>query len=241
MTVLRLTPTIVVCLLAVCLSSCFSLQKKLRDAKNGDDLARKVMKATGQDAWHEAQVITWEFQSNLHIWDRNRKLHYVKTKKFESWISLDSIKGVVKIDGRQVEGKKKQQLIDKAYRLWANDSFWMNPFWKFFDEGTKRSIVKLRDGTPMLVIHYDTGGHTPGDSFGWILDKNNLPTHWKLWVKIVPIKGYKTTWENWKIFDSGLKISQLHRSTFFDFRITNVKIGSSIKDVFRNDPFSLLF
>lgn len=221
------------------LSSCFSLKKELKTAKNGDDVANKIMAATGQKHWQNAKIITWNFQERQHIWDRQRNFHYVKFKETEIWMSLDSMAGIVKIDQEIIEGKKKQKALKIGYKYWANDSFWLNPFSKFFDPGVTRSMVTLNDGRECLAIYYSKGGITPGDTYVWLYDDNYMPSEWKLWVKIIPFNGYKFSWDNWKVVN-GVNYSMLHESTFFNIQISNIKTGSRLQELFEIDPFKCL-
>lgn len=222
------------------LSGCYSIKKEIREGKNGDAVANKIMKATGQKNWANAQIIEWEFQKKKHVWDRERKYHYVKHKDTEIWMSLETLEGVVRVDGEVIEGKKKEKALKQGYKYWANDSFWLNPFAKFFDEGTTRSIISLKNGQKALAVYYGSGGLTPGDTFVWLYDEKYMPTHWKLWVKIIPIKGYKMTWENWVEAGDGIKFSQLHESKFFTMNITNIQVATNLSDVFEKDPFEIL-
>ena len=150
------------------------------------------------------------------------------------------MKGIVKKSGVEVAQDEKQAYLDKAYSYWINDSFWLNPVAKFYDEGVTRSLVKYESDTTLLVS-YTQGGETPGDSYLWLVDENYQPKAWKLWVSIVPIKGIEFSWGNWEKMDSGVSISTEHKSTFFNINLTGVKAVKNVKDLFGNqDPFAEL-
>ena len=145
-------------------------------------------------------------------------------------------------DGEQVEGKKSDKLIQKAWSFFANDSFWLNAPSKVFDEGTERRLVKLDDGSEALLITYKSGGVTPGDSYLWIVDENGLPTSWKMWVKVVPIGGLSTSWQDWTTTETGAKIALNHQfNDKIGVAITNLKTSKDlIAFGLKEDPFVVL-
>tara|TARA_B100000809_G_C15116428_1_gene522645 strand:- start:1747 stop:2466 length:720 start_codon:yes stop_codon:yes gene_type:complete len=221
-------------------SSCFSLQEKtFGTPEQADQLANKIIKATHQEYWKNTKVIQWTFSmgKRSHIWDRERELEYVKWDEYEVWLNLTTKKGIVKKEGELVEGTDKQVYLDKAWSYWINDSFWLNPIAKFYDEGVSRRLVSIK-GDTALNISYSKGGLTPGDSYLWLINNEGLPTAWKLWVSIIPINGFRFSWENWQKTNSGVMIATKHHNILSNVNIDNVKGENSIKALFGNiDPF----
>ena len=127
----------------------------------------------------------------------------------------------------EVPADKKDELIKKAWAMWCNDSFWMFAPFKVFDPGTKRTVVKTKDGQKGLMVTYESGGVTPGDAYLWLLDDNNIPSGYKMWVSIIPIKGMHMSWENWKTLKGGSKVSLTHKSPLLSFEMKGVEEGSS--------------
>ena len=68
---------------------------------------------------------------------------------------------------------------------------------KAFDPGTSRALLKLPNGNDGLLVHYNSGGVTPGDTYLWHLDENGLPVAWQMWVGIIPVGGMQFSWEDW--------------------------------------------
>ena len=229
-------------LFIILLSSCFSLQENsFGTAAQADELANKLIKATHQECWEDTKVIQWTFSlgDRSHIWDKERELEYVKFGKYEVWLDLKTKGGLVKKEGELVT-TDKQKYLNKAWSYWINDSFWLNPIAKFYDEGVTRSLVKVKQDTA-LMISYSQGGLTPGDSYLWLVDENGLPKTWKLWVSIIPIKGFQFSWEDWHLMESGVLIATKHRNMVADLNIENVKASKSLRALFeKEDPFSVL-
>ena len=76
------------------------------------------------------------------------------------------------------------------------------------------------------MVHYEGGGVTPEDSYVWLLDENNIPTSYKMWVSIIPIGGVEATWNDWKRVETGALIAQ-QRVLFgsSEIPLTNIKAG----------------
>jgi hypothetical protein len=202
-------------------------------------LAQKIQKAIHYDAWDSTEVVTWTFANrNSFLWDKKRHWVKVNWKNYEALIRIDSVDGKVWKNGQIITSdKKRQKLIKKGIYFWQNDSFWLNAPSKLYDKGTERRYVNYK-GRDALLITYKLGGTTPGDSYLWLVDKNGLPTHWKLWVKIIPIGGVKFTWEDWKTTETGAKIATLHKG-IMNLKITDVKTGN-LSDFGDNDPFEAI-
>lgn len=206
-----------------------------------DSLAQKIMKATAYDAWQETAVVGWTFAGqNKHIWDRERKYSRVEWGKTVVVFDHNTKQGKAWKDGENVEGEELVKLIDEAWNSWANDSFWLNPFEKLYDEGTERAYVKTEGGNDALLITYTSGGNTPGDSYLWITDETGRPIAVKMWVSIIPIKGIKFSWEDWQTLETGAKAAGLHKLSFIELKLTEIKAASSIVDFSEDDPFSSL-
>lgn len=207
-----------------------------------DALAREIQASVALDAWEKTGAVQWDFGGRQqHLWDKQRMLARVTWGSHRVWIDLGSRKGVAHTDGQPVEGEAAQALLDQAYAHWANDSFWLNPFGKLFDDGTTRSIVKTDDGDALLVS-YGSGGVTPGDAYLWIRGADGKPKAWKMWVSIIPIGGLSATWEDWITTESGAAISTRHSlGGFLPLQLTGVKTAATAAAlVGGEDPFAVL-
>ncbi|EAY26748.1 hypothetical protein [Microscilla marina] len=207
-----------------------------------DDFARKMQQVTHVQAWKNTGAVQFSFgglgSSRHTLWDKKR--HYAQVRWGETYnvlVDINKKQGIARKNGKVVPGNKGQELVTKAWKIWVNDSFWLNPIAKAFDPGTSRSLVTLEDGSKGVMVSYSSGGDTPGDAYLWIVDKNFLPTHWKLWVSIIPVGGVKFSWENWKTLSTGAKVATFHDG-LIDVEISNVKGAKDLlgltngKDIF---------
>jgi len=109
------------------------------------------------------------------------------------------------LNPKNISTKEKRKLIVIAESKFNNDSFWLVAPFKLFDKGVKRNYIEATEGqNASLLVTYTSGGTTPGDSYQWFVDDYFVPTHFKMWVNILPIGGLSATWSNWKKTETGM-------------------------------------
>ena len=210
------------------------------EGAEAEELAKKMLSAINQPAWDTTGVVQWTFRgTNSYLWDRKRDLVEVKWENFRALLDTDTGKGRVWENQAELEGEVKTKMLQKAIALFYNDSFWLNAPAKVFDGGTTQSIVTTDDGKKSLMVHYSSGGVTPGDSYLWNLDESGLPISYKMWVSIIPIGGLEFSWSDWTSLETGAKIATMHHQKYLDIPITDLKGLANLEDMgFDNDPFS---
>ncbi len=205
-----------------------------------DALAQKMLTAIDKPAWDSTAIIQWTFKGmHTFLWDKDRHLVEVK------WDNQRVLLNTKQVDGKAWEGEQElsgaaaDELIQKAWSFFCNDSFWLNAPAKVFDPGTERRVVKMEDGREALLVVYTSGGVTPGDQYLWILDEQGLPQSWKMWVSIIPIGGVAFSWEAWETLPTGAKISTFHKSSILDLDISNLKAARDLAGFgLTDDPFA---
>lgn len=206
----------------------FILNKPIPQGKEGIEaelLADKMLAAINKPAFDSLEFIAWDYPRG-HSFQWNKKQNYVIVSWDENRVELfpDTMKGNAFIKGEKISDEASDPLIQKAWSLFANDSFWLIAPFKIRDNGTIRSLVKTEQGDALLVT-YTTGGVTPGDSYLWILDEEGLPIAWQMWVKIIPIGGLSFSWESW-INPKNVQFSTLHKgpiSTAIELKIKEIR------------------
>ncbi|MEM9545841.1 MAG: hypothetical protein AAGA77_07705 [Bacteroidota bacterium] len=196
--------------------------------ENADALAQSMLEALNKPAWDTLKYLKWEFRGgHRYIWDKRGNKAIVDWDDYRVLLDLDKIDGVALKGAMKVPKDQKEELIKKAWAMWCNDSFWMFAPFKVFDPGTSRSVVKTQDGQKGLMVSYESGGVTPGDGYLWLLDERNIPTGYKMWTSIIPIKGMYMSWENWQTLNGGAKVAIDHKSKLLSFDMKGVEEGDS--------------
>lgn len=215
----------------------------LPEAQEGpaaEAMARRMQEAIGHAQWEQTEAIAWNFAGmHQHLWDKNRNYARVSWGDNEVYLDLDQTTGQAYVDGQASQAAENEQLVQTALEYFYNDSFWLNPVSKLFDPGTRRGVVDLEDGQQGLLVTYERGGATPGDSYLWLLDENGLPKRWKMWVQIIPIGGVQTSWEGWDELSTGVKIATRHKGPLgLTLELSNLRADTSITQMYLGqDPF----
>ena len=246
-TLILLIPTSLLLVMA----GCFVAFNKPRPSSNptaeADAVAHQVEAAVNRTAWDQTGAVTWVFRgTNRHLWDRTRQFDRViwgeGAGQIEAQVNLSAPdKGVVLKGGDRLSPEGAAKYLQKAYAAWINDSFWLNPLVKLFDEGTKRTLLEPINGQQRLLLQYMSGGLTPGDSYLYTLDSTNTPTAWEMWVSVLPLGGIRATWEGWTTLYSGARVATRHSLGPLSIDLTDVKAAPTAAELNGgNDPFQTL-
>ena len=221
------------------------IHEPLPEGKSGpeaDRLAREMLAAVDGEAWDSTKIVAWSFAGMHHyLWDRERHLVRVRWDEEEVLLDPDNISGLAYSGGEMVDSSRNRQLVERAWKYFCNDSFWLNAPAKVFDPGTVRELIETEDGRKGLLVRYTSGGVTPGDSYLWVLGEDGLPQYWRMWASIVPVGGIRSTWQGWEELYSGAKIATRHQTGFYTLEITGLDSAGSWSGMgLDDDPFLAL-
>lgn len=196
--------------------------------ENGDTIALSMLEALNKPAWDSLKYLKWEFRGgHKFLWDKQKNKAVIEWEGNKVLMNLNDIDGDAYKNRSKVEGEEKNKLIQKAWSLWCNDSFWMFAPFKVFDPGTSRTVVQTEKGEKGLMVTYESGGVTPGDGYLWLLGDDNIPTGYKMWTSIIPVKGMYMSWESWKTLKGGAKVAIGHKSPVLSFGMLGVEEGDN--------------
>ncbi len=204
--------------------------------ENADLLANQMLESLDVQAWDTLNFISWKFRGqHQYYWNKRDEMAIIEYGNTSVLMDLNTIEINAYSDGKLLEGKKKEKARKKAWSIWCNDSFWLCAPFKIYDKGVKRSVVEMDNGEKGLMASYTSGGVTPGDKYMWILDENNRPTGWRMWTKILPVKGLYTSWENWLTLPGGAQIAREHRNGKIGMSLDPIKGGQLASDIGKSE------
>lgn len=192
-----------------------------------DALARKMEVAVNKAAWDSTRYVSWKFRTGTaYFWDKFQQAVVVEWGDTKVLLRTTDQSGIAFVEGVEVkDAQELESLLEKAWAQFANDSFWLCAQMKAFAPGTTRELVRLEDGSEGLLVHYSSGGVTPGDSYLWHLDETGLPTSWQMWVNIIPVGGLSFSWEDWTDDTKG-RIARQHNGSLLSVPIIDLEFPS---------------
>jgi len=207
---------------------------------DADAMARRMLEQVNAEAWERTGAVTWSFKGKRdHLWDRARGFERFRSGSREVLLRLGDHTGVARDNGQILNGDAATEALEKAWSWWANDSFWLNPAVKCFDEGVERSIVRDNEGEHLLVA-YSEGGVTPGDAYMWTMGETH-PTAWRMWVQVLPIGGLRATWDDWLQLSTGAWVATKHKLGPLTLLLTDVRGAETLAALEPSgDPFTEL-
>lgn len=230
-------------LLALVSPACSASRPEGAPGPAADELARKMERAVRAEAWQRTGAVAWVFAGkNRHLWDRQRHWSSVEWSEHRALLDLTTGRGRAFRAGVELSGDEARSVLDSAHAKWVNDSFWLNPVVKAFDEGVVRRLVpEPEHGHHQLLVEYTSGGRTPGDRYLWILSEDGTPRAWRMWTSNVPVKGTEVSWERWVELPTGARVSTLHKTPVFELELTEVRAASTLTELQPGtDPFAPL-
>jgi len=209
-----------------------------------DQVANAVLAKLNKPAFDTIPYLRWEFfrPGQKYFWDKKNNIAIIEWDDNKVIMQLDSQKAVAFTAGIAQEGETKEKLKAKAWSNWCNDSFWMIAPFKLFDAGTTREIVEFEDEKQSgvgLHVKYNSGGVTPGDSYLWSIGKDKIPTGYKMWTSIIPVKGMYASWSGWEEH-MGALLSTQHEIAGKAMEMKQVKAGNHWSEFgYDSDPFNI--
>lgn len=192
--------------------------------EQAEELATKMLNALDYKAYESTNYLEWTFKKRHHYkWNKTENTCEVYWENYKVNLDLNApSKSEAFENDFRVDANHSKKFIEKAIAYFNNDSFWLVAPYKVFDPGTERSVVDLDDGSKALLVTYNSGGTTPGDSYLWHLDASGKPTSFQMWVDILPISGLEATWNDWTTTESGAQLPTFHKFMVFGLEITDL-------------------
>ncbi len=170
-------------------------------------VAERVMQALGgEEAWAQARHLRFTFFGNrTHHWDRWTGRHRLEgtSQEGESYVVLHNVQsreGEAHVDGRRLEAGEAEPWLERAYRAWVNDTYWLIMPYKLQDpgvvlsyEGAERIAEQEYD---VLHLRFENVGLTPGDQYwAYVNRETGLMDRWAYLLESMDREETPTAWD----------------------------------------------
>lgn len=149
-----------------------------------DSIALAAYEAVGgPDAWASLPLLQFNFGherdgetriGRKHLWQRHTGDYRLEWKQgtdstYVVLFNTDTREGMAYLNGSEVDSTQRQALLDRAYRSYINDSYWLLMPTKLLDPGVTRSYEPDSSdaNTDVVRLSFEGVGLTPGDQY-WV-------------------------------------------------------------------------
>ncbi len=184
------------------------------------ELAGQVMNALGGlQGWEKTTELAFDFvvtsegaevTRRSHVWNRRTNGYLLSwndsrngsTHRIE-FSDIYQKTGRVLIDGQTPPDSTTQQMLERGYALFINDTYWLIMPFKLFDPGVKLQEMpaEKKGGVRRRVLHlsFEGVGLTPGDQYWLYVDPASYRIQrWRYKLESGREGGY--SWEDYKSF-----------------------------------------
>lgn len=197
--------------------------------EKADALAHKMLSALDYEAFNNTDYIEWSYQKKRHYkWYKEKQICEVQWKEYRVILNLeDNSQHSAYVHGFNFQGELADDIIQKAYNHFQEDSFWLVAPYKIFDEGNIRKVINKNDESALLVTYNDDKSKEDS-TYLWLLDNSGKPVAFKMWKSGLPINGIEATWNDWQTTESGAQFPTFHKVMFFGFEIDGLKATQAL-------------
>ncbi len=189
-----------------------------------DAVAETTLEAMGgRTAWEATRYLRFNFFGfRLHHWDRYTGRHRLEgeTREGQAYVVLHNVhsrQGQVWLDGELQSGEAKAEWLERAYKAWINDTYWLLMPYKLRDPGVDLSYdgEEEIDGTVYDRLHlaFEGVGVTPGDQYwAYVNRETGLMDRWAYRLQSYE-EGREAThwlWLDWKSY-GGIRLAAVRR------------------------------
>jgi hypothetical protein len=174
------------------------------------EIADRVMEAMGgRRAWNKTRCIEWNFFGARElIWDKRSgkvRINYLNEDQ-QAVIDIHTREGEVRKEGEMITHPDSlSKYLERAYRVWINDSYWLVMPYKLKDSGVKLEYLgedTTREGNPAhkIELTFREVGVTPQNKYHiWVDQESNLVTQWAFFREnTMEEPNFITPWADYK-------------------------------------------
>lgn len=219
------------------------VQAQTTDAK-AKSIADKVMKNLGgEKAWNDTRYLAWAFNNQYQVWDKHQDRFRWEKDSLVAIIDTQTKDGKVYVAGQELQNpEEKQKLLERAYALWINNSYWLVMPFKLQDPGVTlkyKGEEATMDGAraDVLEMTFENVGLTPQNKYKlWVDKKEGLITQWAFYRNFNDAEPTFTRhWNDYHTYGS-IKLAGNRSNPQSDFKLTHIAAPESVPDKVFNSP-----
>lgn len=206
-------------------------------------IADEVMAAMGgRAAWDNTRYLSWSFFGEDQLWDKWTGRFRWQNDSIVVLMNIHDMAGKAFVNGEEVS--PADDMIQGAYRDWANSGYWLMMPYKLKDSGVTLGYAGenlMDDGRSahVLTLMFDNVGHTPDNRYEVYVDQESmLVGQWSFYRNAADDEpGFTLPWENWQRHgDIMLSDQRGIRADGSRFEIPNVGVYEELPDALFEDP-----
>ncbi|GAB3194180.1 hypothetical protein GCM10027293_01840 [Pontibacter aydingkolensis] len=222
----------------------FALLKAQTTDSEAKSIADNVMKNMGgEKAWNDTRYLAWTFNNQYQVWDKHQNRFRWEKDSLVAIIDTQTKDGKVYVAGQELQNpEEKQKLLDRAYALWINNSYWLVMPFKLQDPGVTLKYIgeeTTMDGAKadVLQMTFENVGLTPQNKYKlWVDKKDGLVTQWAFYRNYNDAEpAFTRHWNDYQTYGS-IKLASNRSNPQSDFRLTHIAAPTTVPDKVFNSP-----
>ncbi|WP_276498640.1 DUF6503 family protein [Pontibacter litorisediminis] len=234
----RLLKPLLLCLLLLPLACAQSPEEKAQR------IAQKVIENMGgEKGWNDTRYLAWTFNDQYQVWDKQQHRFRWEMDSLVAIISTETKDGKVYVSGKELPaGEERQKLLEQAYALWINNSYWLVMPFKLLDPGVNLTYVgeeETMDGAPadVLEMTFEEVGLTPQNKYKvWVDKEQGLVTQWAFFRNYEDAAPtFTRRWSNYRDYGS-IKLASDRSNPQSDFELFHIAVPARVPERVFNSP-----
>ncbi|PKV66987.1 hypothetical protein [Pontibacter ramchanderi] len=207
-------------------------------------IAQQVLENMGgEKGWNDTRYLAWTFNKQYQVWDKHQNRFRWEQDSLVAIINTDTKDGKVYVAGQELQDlEEKQKLLERAYALWINNSYWLVMPFKLQDEGVTLRYVgeeQTLEGAPadVLEMTFAQVGLTPQNKYKlWVDQEQGLITQWAFFRNAEDAEPtFTRRWSDYKDYGN-IKLASDRSNAQGEFKLTDIATPGEVPDSVFNSP-----
>jgi hypothetical protein len=187
----------------------------------------------GQAAWDNTRLVGWKFfGGRQHYWDKfsgDIRIEVPASDRGPAMLvlmNLNSREGRVWSDGAELEGSALAEGLERGWRMWVNDAYWMFMPYKLLDPGVNleyvgEDIMEDDREADVLQMTFESVGVTPQNRYlVYVAKDSGLVEQWSYFPERAATEpGFTMPWAGWEWFGDIMLATGKGRDADWDIHV----------------------